>query len=205
MKPNVKESSLEPFREYIIDQLKLHKIRKEIHSEIVRQGFSGKLTGFYDFCKNLIKEQKLEGYDKQNTLGVPLSYRIEPRISIKRSQVIDFIWSRRNIPDQDREMLLSQYPILYELKSCVHEFSDAFRSKSVVKLHLFIERYSKSNIKEIRTFSRNLLSDIDSIEHAVASDYSNGFVEGSNNRLKMIKRTMYGRAGLPLLRAKILG
>ncbi|HZK52860.1 MAG TPA: transposase, partial [Desulfosporosinus sp.] len=30
------------------------------------------------------------------------------------------------------------------------------------------------------------------------------FLEGNNNRLKMIKRTMYGRAGLDLLRAKII-
>ncbi|NLY97583.1 MAG: transposase, partial [Clostridiaceae bacterium] len=36
------------------------------------------------------------------------------------------------------------------------------------------------------------------------SQLSNGFLEGGNNRLKMIKRMMYGRARLPLLRAKVL-
>ena len=33
--------------------------------------------------------------------------------------------------------------------------------------------------------------------------YSNGFVEGTNSRLKMIKRTMYGRCGRKLLEAKL--
>ena len=42
------------------------------------------------------------------------------------------------------------------------------------------------------------------IENAVVSDLSNGFVEGVNNKLKMIKRTMYGRCGQKLLTAKLM-
>ncbi|MBQ3414356.1 MAG: transposase, partial [Clostridia bacterium] len=36
------------------------------------------------------------------------------------------------------------------------------------------------------------------------SDLSNGFVEGTNSKLKMIKRTMYGRCGKKLLAAKLM-
>lgn len=45
--------------------------------------------------------------------------------------------------------------------------------------------------------------DIDAVENAVVYDYSNGFVEGTNSRLKMIKRTMYGRCRKRLLEAKL--
>ena len=38
---------------------------------------------------------------------------------------------------------------------------------------------------------------------AVAYNFSNGFVEGTNSRLKMIKRSMYGRCGKQLLEAKL--
>ena len=41
------------------------------------------------------------------------------------------------------------------------------------------------------------------MENAVAYEYSNGFVEGTNSKLKMIKRTMYGRCGRKLLEAKL--
>jgi len=41
------------------------------------------------------------------------------------------------------------------------------------------------------------------LKNAVAYDYSNSFVEGTNSRLKMIKRTMYGRGGKRLLEAKL--
>lgn len=71
-------------------------------------------------------------------------------------------------------------------------------------LYLFIEKYIHSNIKELCSFARGLLKDIDAVENAVASPLSNGFVEGTNNKLKMVKRMMYGRCGIVLLRAKMM-
>ena len=71
-------------------------------------------------------------------------------------------------------------------------------------LYLFIERYKKSTIKEIASFAKGLEKDIEAVENAVASDKSNGFVEGTNSRLKMVKRTMYGRCGRHLLSAKLM-
>ena len=53
------------------------------------------------------------------------------------------------------------------------------------------------------SFAKGLERDIDAVENAVAYGYSNGFVEGTNSRLKMIKRTMYGRGGKKLLEAKL--
>lgn len=70
-------------------------------------------------------------------------------------------------------------------------------------LHLFIEKYSDSNFKTLKRFASRLKRDIDAVENAVAYEYSNGFVEGTNSRLKMIKRTMYGRCGKQLLEAKL--
>ena len=52
------------------------------------------------------------------------------------------------------------------------------------------------------SFAEGIKRDIDAVENAVAYDYSNGFVEGTNSKLKMIKRTMYGRCGKKLLTAK---
>ena len=70
-------------------------------------------------------------------------------------------------------------------------------------LYLFVEKYSKSLLKPLRSFAEGLKRDIDAVENAVAYDYSNGFVEGTNSRLKMIKRSMYGRCGKQLLEAKL--
>ena len=69
--------------------------------------------------------------------------------------------------------------------------------------YLFIEKYCKSTIKAVKSFAEGLKRDIVAVENAVAYDYSNGFVEGTNSRLKMIKRTMYGRCRKQLLEAKL--
>ena len=62
-------------------------------------------------------------------------------------------------------------------------------------LYMFIDRYKQSSIKEIASFASSLERDLATVENSVASPLSNGFVEGTNNKLKMIKRTMYGRCG----------
>ena len=49
-----------------------------------------------------------------------------------------------------------------------------------------------------------LRRDLKAVEQAITSRWSNGPVEGHINRLKMIKRQMYGRAGVELLRARVL-
>ena len=70
-------------------------------------------------------------------------------------------------------------------------------------LYLFIEKYKNETIKSLSSFVKGLERDIEAVENAVAYGYSNGFVEGTNSRLKMIKRTMYGRGGKKLLEAKL--
>ena len=67
-----------------------------------------------------------------------------------------------------------------------------------------IERYKNSDLKELSRFVSGLEKDLSAVENAVASPLSNGFVEGTNSKLKMIKRTMYGRCGKELLTAKLI-
>lgn len=61
-----------------------------------------------------------------------------------------------------------------------------FEERKVPLLYLFVEKYSKSEIKALRSFANGLSRDIDAVENAVEYDYSNGFVEGTNSRLKMM-------------------
>lgn len=89
------------------------------------------------------------------------------------------------------------------MHNCIREFRNVFENRSVPLLYLFIEKYKGESIKSLNSFAKGLERDIDAVENAVAYDYSNRFVEGTNSRLKMIKRTMYGRYGKKLLEAKL--
>ncbi len=56
----------------------------------------------------------------------------------------------------------------------------------------------------MQQFSRTLSRDLDAVRNAVTEKWSNGQAEGQINRLKTLKRAMYGRASIQLLRARML-
>ena len=68
-------------------------------------------------------------------------------------------------------------------------------------IYLFIEKYKLSEIQELSRFEEGE-KDIEEVENSIASPLSNGFVEGTNNKLRMVKRTMYGRCSRQLFRSK---
>lgn len=107
------------------------------------------------------------------------------------------------LTDLHKRYIYNHFPNLWELYTCIREFRNVFKKKSVILLYFFIEKYKKSSIKGLRSFAKGLENDLDAVENAVAYDYSNGFVEGTNSRLKMIKRTMYGKCNRELLEAKL--
>ena len=102
------------------------------------------------------------------------------------------------------EILWNKYSVLQEIEKCIREFREIFRTKKMPLRYLFIERYKNSSIKELASFANGLEKDISAVENAVASDLSNAFVEGTNSKVKMAKRTMYGRCSKKLLTAKLM-
>jgi hypothetical protein len=63
---------------------------------------------------------------------------------------------------------------------------------------------SKTGLYGIRRFAQVLRRDIDAVRNAITERWSNGRTEGQINRLKTLKRAMYGRAGTELLRARMV-
>jgi len=61
-----------------------------------------------------------------------------------------------------------------------------------------------SGISDLVTFAQGLEKEGSAFQAALTLPYSNGPVEGKINKLKYIKRSMYGRAAFPLLRQKVL-
>jgi transposase len=56
----------------------------------------------------------------------------------------------------------------------------------------------------LRSFVAGLRTDLDAVTAGLTLPWSSGAVEGTVNRIKMLKRQMYGRAGFDLLRKRVL-
>ncbi|WP_308937165.1 transposase [Clostridium sporogenes] len=68
----------------------------------------------------------------------------------------------------------------------------------------WINKATALKIKEIDSFVNGINRDIDAVKNDILYYYNNGLAEGVVNKLKLIKRTMYGRCNFNLLKNKIL-
>ena len=102
------------------------------------------------------------------------------------------------------EQALKTYPLLSVLYSLMKEFHTAIFSKKPEKLDTWIESARKHDIPELQSFVEGILKDSTAIKNEIIYPYNNGLAEGSVNKIKVIKRIMYGRNSFDLLKAKVL-
>ena len=83
-------------------------------------------------------------------------------------------------------------------------FRGILRGNEPDKLNQWLDDAQSSRVSSIERFAQVLHRDIDVVKNAITKTWSNGQAEGQINRLKNLKRAMYGRAGVELLRARML-
>jgi transposase len=91
-----------------------------------------------------------------------------------------------------------------EARRLVLGFRGHLGSKDASALGAWIREAAASPVNELRNFAASLMRDRAAVVAAVCLPWSNGPVEGFINRLKAIKRAMYGRGKLDLLRKRVM-
>lgn len=71
-------------------------------------------------------------------------------------------------------------------------------------LDKWIKKYEGSSIPKIKTFVKGIQMDLKAVKNAILHPVSNGITEGYVNKLKLVKRIMYGKAKLHLLKVKMV-
>jgi transposase len=102
------------------------------------------------------------------------------------------------------DVLKKASPDFTAMRKLAMQFRGLFRSKNAEKLDSWLNDAEASGIYAMRRFAQTLRQDIDAVRNAVSEPWSNGQTEGQINRLKTLKRAMYGRAHAELLRARML-
>ena len=95
-------------------------------------------------------------------------------------------------------------PDAEKIKALLRDFKRLVKEHKVDEFDRWRKAVEESQIIEFQTFSEGLNKDREAVKAALRLSWSNGQTEGQVNRLKMIKRQMYGRANLDLLTARIL-
>jgi transposase len=95
-------------------------------------------------------------------------------------------------------------PEIHTMREFTQEFQQLAKQRQKARLDQWRETVAQSGLGELKSFAENLMNDEAAVREAMRSKWSNGQTEGQINRLKLVKRQMYGRGKVDLLRARIL-
>jgi transposase len=102
------------------------------------------------------------------------------------------------------DQLLQVSSELRVIHPLLHTFLSMVRERKHQQLRPWMEEADKSGISELGSFVAGIERDYDAVKEALRLPWSQAVTEGKVNKLKTIKRQMYGRAGFPLLQQRLL-
>ena len=100
--------------------------------------------------------------------------------------------------------LLERCPELQATAAHVRTFAAMLTQLTGQNLPQWISDARAAGLPGLSSFAKGLEQDLDAVTQGLTSRWNSGPVEGRVNHIKMIKRQMFGRAGLPLLRKRVL-
>jgi transposase len=101
-------------------------------------------------------------------------------------------------------VLKSSLPSFAVMRALAMRFRGMMTSGKADGLDAWLRDAAGSGIYGMRVFARGLRKDLAAVRNALTTEWSSGQVEGQINRLKTLKRAMYGRVSVEVLRARLL-
>lgn len=179
---------------------------KDIIRHIRTLGYNGSQTQAYYHINNL---KQAKGISAENHMAIQrkkIPY-IKPLSSRQLAKLIGSDLEDITDPKQASylQVLLRHSEELQIIRRLVRMFRSILKkgSGNLRKWIDFIRR-SKHRFAGLKTFANGLDRDFEAVKNGVKMSWSNGPVEGHVNRIKCIKRQMYGRASFELLRRKVI-
>lgn len=139
--------------------------------------------------------------------GKPAPPRRRRRAAKARDLASWILTDPDNLDDEEKEKLAQareRCPHLDSLAGHVTEFAKILTGIHGDRLDGWITAVEADDQPDLHSFVRGIKRDYDAVLHGLTMAWNSGVVEGNVNRLKMLKRQMYGRATFGLLRKRVL-
>lgn len=189
-------SKIKPYASDIKNMLSEGKTFKQISTAIREKGYDGSDSTVRMFAtreRRLMKEAALQGGNGEKIERkwlVSLLYRPIDKVS--------------SLSEGQLDRIIGQYPVIGRVYDAVSGFKQTLFGKNALELDKWIEETQGLEIDELNSFINGIKKDIQAVKNAILLDYNNGLAEGSVNKLKVVKRIMYGRNSFELLKGKLL-
>jgi transposase len=191
-----RRSIFDPYAPYVLSRWKQGcRDISLLWQEIQAQGYPGKIRTVDRFIQTL----------KQEPGELP-ALSILDRVSVQEA-----LWLIARPFDDlkgderaDLEEWCQASCVLSRLHLLVQSFGQIVRGRQGHRLENWKQQVAESGVPEIQRFAKGLERDKEAVLAGLTESYSNGMTEGFVNKLKLIKRQGYGRAGFSLLRQRVL-
>jgi transposase len=192
-------SRLDPYLPYLFQRWEsgCHNMAA-LFRELVDRGYKGSYESVRDHLIRRLPEGK-----KNASKGAQLS----PAPLPSRQATFLFLAQPENLDMQEQEkvrQLRQSHPEVNLAYDLVQQFAQMLRTRTGEQLDNWLERARDSQIRELQSFVTGVERDKEAVKAGLTLPTNNGLVEGKVNKLKLIKRMMYGRAAFPLLRQRVL-
>jgi len=193
-------SRVQPFAEYLKERwlAGCHNAR-QLYREIKARGYEGHvkvLQAYLEPWRKLLPEEIRRMH------SVPDVPPPAPR-TVAWWLLLD----EEKLKDEERLFvaeITTSWPVLKTAQGLAREFQRLLRARGESELDEWFKTVAGSGVAEFKSFAKGLRRDEAAVRAAMKSEWSNGQTEGQVNRLKLLKRQMYGRAKFDLLRARVL-
>ena len=179
-----------------------------VFEEIKSQGFSGSLTPFYDHYKYLSDGHR--GYRPKGWKPVTENHPKDNRselVPIKAlTAMVDKAIRQKDMTEEeiDTMRILNTLGWFREMYDATKKFHAVITGSDTAELIRWMKRFWKTSIATLKTFIIGIMKDFKAVRNTIRLNVTNGITEGYVNKLKAVKRLMYGRAGIELLKNKLV-
>ncbi len=199
-----KVSALAPYEDYILKRWQQGcRNATQIWQEISEQGYPGAYQNVVRITRYLKEQERLARPVPDCSPGISASHAAG--ILVKRPE------NRSEEEIRTLQRLKTVHRITERCCTLFEEFAGMLRDKEQTsegqarrQLEEWTERAKASGIAELKAFAVKLLQDTEAVVAAMILPYSQGQTEGRVNKLKLVKRSMYGRGKFDLLRQRVL-
>jgi transposase len=202
-----KKRLLDPYHPYLLKRWNegCHNAT-QLWREIQSQGFEGQLTIVLTLIQQFRKARGLPP-NVRHLAGKALdadSIRQPPALRTLSYWILKRPENRKEEQEKLVEQIRAAQPKLDATLALAREFASMIRGRKAEELDPWLEKAEQSGYRVWNNFVAGLKQDYAAVRAALSYSWSNGPTEGHINRLKCLKRLMYGRAKDDLLRKRVL-
>lgn len=196
------KSHLDPYKPYLLERWNSGARQvKVLYADIKARGYEHSYNLVARFFRGLKQAQQKRAVPR-------IQWVDSPHLPLTARRATWLVLGHAGEREEDSKQLLTHLKnhcsLFSEAITLAKEFAHMLREHQPEGFDDWLRRAIEGNLPALASFAEGLKEDYEAVKAGLTLPWSNGPVEGQINRLKMLKRQMYGRASMDLLSKRFI-